>query len=117
MSVDDTFFDTNVVVYLFSADSAKADRAEEVLARGGRISVQVLNELVAFARCKLGMSWREILQVTAHLRTICPVTPLTVETHARGIQIARRLGLSISDGTIFASALLSACATLSTEDM
>jgi len=117
MSVDDTFFDTNVVVYLFSADSAKADRAEEVLARGGRISVQVLNELVAFARCKLGMSWREILQVTAHLRTICPVTPLTVETHERGMQIARRLGLSIYDGTIVASALLSGCATLYTEDM
>ena len=117
MSVDDTFFDTNVVVYLFSADSDKADRAEEVLASGGRISVQVLNELVAVARRKLGMSWREILQVTAQLRAICPVAPLTVETHERGLQIARRLGLSIYDGTIVASALLSGCATLYTEDM
>ncbi|HEY3181025.1 MAG TPA: PIN domain-containing protein [Casimicrobiaceae bacterium] len=117
MSVDDTFFDTNVVVYLFSADSAKADRAEEVLASGGQISVQVLNELVAVARRKLGMSWREILQVTAQLRAICPVTPLNVQTHERGLQIARRLGLSIYDGTIVASALLSGCATLYTEDM
>ena len=117
MSVDDTFVDTNVVVYLFSADCAKADRAEEVLASGSRISVQVLNELVAVARRKLGMSWREILQWTAQLRAICPVTPLTVETHERGLQIARRLGLSIYDGTIVASALLSGCTTLYTEDM
>ena len=58
MSAADAFFDTNVVLYLFSADAAKADRAEALLAAGGLISVQVLNEFAAVARHKLGMTWR-----------------------------------------------------------
>lgn len=38
------FFDTNVVLYLLSADEQKANIAEALLARGGSVSVQVLNE-------------------------------------------------------------------------
>lgn len=47
------FFDTNIIMYLLSADAAKADRAEELLAIGGVISVQVLNEFAAVACRKL----------------------------------------------------------------
>ena len=117
MSAADAFFDTNVVLYLFSADAAKADRAEELIAGGGQISVQVLNELVAVARRKLDMSWREIGDVTAQVRAVLRVTPLTIETHERGARVAERLGLSIYDGTIVASALLSGCGILYTEDL
>jgi predicted nucleic acid-binding protein len=117
MSAADSFFDTNVVLYLFSADATKSDRAEELLASGGKISVQVLNETAAVARRKLGMSWREVREVVTQLRAVCPVTPLTVETHERGLQVAERFGLSVYDGMIVASALLSGCAILYTEDM
>ena len=55
MSGGDDFFDTNVVLYLLSADTTKADRAEELLAIGGTISVQVLNEFVAVASRMLRM--------------------------------------------------------------
>lgn len=41
------FVDTNVLVYLASAGPDKATQAEEVVARGGTISVQVLNELAS----------------------------------------------------------------------
>ncbi|MFH0725846.1 MAG: hypothetical protein V2B19_05770 [Pseudomonadota bacterium] len=47
MSADDTFFDTNIVLYLFSQDDNRAERAEALLADGGLISVQVLNELTS----------------------------------------------------------------------
>jgi predicted nucleic acid-binding protein len=117
MSAADAFFDTNVVLYLLAADAVKADRAEELIARGGRISVQVLNELVAVARRKLGMTWREVREITTQVRAVCLVAPLTVETHERGVQLAERFGLSIYDGTILASALLSGCATLYTEGL
>ena len=113
----DAFFDTNVLLYVFSADAAKADRAEALIAGGGQISVQVLNELTAVARKKLGMSWREVRDVTTQLREVLRVIPLTVETHERGVRVAERLGLSIYDGTIVAAALLSGCATLYTEDL
>src|SRR5207247_7211694 len=56
MNADSAFFDTNVVLYLFSADATKADRAEELIASGGTISVQVLIELAAVARRKLSMT-------------------------------------------------------------
>lgn len=36
MNGGENFFDTNVVLHLLSADTAKADRAEELVALGGR---------------------------------------------------------------------------------
>lgn len=48
------FIDTNVLIYLASGDPVKADRAEEIVGRGGAISVQVLNELANVARRKMG---------------------------------------------------------------
>ena len=44
------FFDTNVLLYLLSEDAAMADRAEEIIAIGGVISVQILNEFASVAR-------------------------------------------------------------------
>ncbi len=41
------FFDTNIILYLASEDAAKANQAEELLAEGGLVSVQVLNEFVS----------------------------------------------------------------------
>ena len=38
-----SFLDTNVLLYLVSDDTAKADRAEALVALGGTVSVQVLN--------------------------------------------------------------------------
>ncbi|MBV8591192.1 MAG: PIN domain-containing protein, partial [Acetobacteraceae bacterium] len=54
-----SFFDTNILVYLASSDAAKADQAEAIIAGGGAISVQVLNELSNVARRKMRLSWTE----------------------------------------------------------
>lgn len=59
----EAFFDTNVLLYLVSADSRKADRAESLLAQGGHVSVQVLNEFASAARRKAAMPWEEIREV------------------------------------------------------
>jgi predicted nucleic acid-binding protein len=45
-----TFLDTNASLYYLSVDAAKADRAEELLAGGSIISVQVLNEFARWPR-------------------------------------------------------------------
>jgi predicted nucleic acid-binding protein len=117
MSGDKHFFDTNVVLYLLSADQAKADRAEELLAEGGIISVQVLNEFATVASRKLGMSWPEIREVLDQVRVVSIVEPLSVETHEHGLVVAERNGLSLYDSLIVAAALLSGCSTLYSEDM
>jgi predicted nucleic acid-binding protein len=112
-----SFFDTNVLLYLLSEDVAKADRAEELVANGGVISVQVLNEFAAVASRKLGMSWSEIKEVLLSIRAACEIEAMTVETHNRGIQIAERYGLSLYDAMIVASALCAGCKTLYSEDL
>jgi predicted nucleic acid-binding protein len=117
MSGGEDFFDTNVVLYLLSADPAKADRAEELLAIGGTISVQVLNEFVAIASRKLHMSWIEIREVLAQVRAVCAVESVTIETHERAQRLAERYGISIYDALIVSAALLANCKTLYSEDM
>jgi predicted nucleic acid-binding protein len=105
------------VLYLLSADTTKADRAEELLAIGGTISVQVLNEFVAVASRKLRMSWTEIREVLAQIRAVCAVEPVTIETHDRALRIAEGYGISIYDALIVSAALLANCNTLHSEDM
>jgi predicted nucleic acid-binding protein len=111
------FIDTNILLYFLSADNDKADRAEMIVQAGGLISVQVLNEMANVARRKLAMSWLEINEVLALIRSLCPIVPLTVETHDRGRLVAERYGLSVYDAMIVAAALLGGCATLYSEDM
>ena len=111
------FFDTNVLVYLASGDAAKADRAESVIAVGGDISVQVLNEVSNVARRKMGMSWAETHAFLDTLRNLLTVHPLTLQTHEAGLDLAQRYGFSIFDAMIAASALQAGCNTLWSEDM
>jgi predicted nucleic acid-binding protein len=114
MSVE--FADTNVVLYLLD-DGPKADRAEAVLAKGPRISVQVLNEALVNCRRKAGLSWEETGAFLAGLQSLCPVEDLTLQTHEVGRALAERHSLSIYDAMIVASALVSGCTTLWSEDM
>ncbi|MGD9368599.1 MAG: PIN domain-containing protein [Desulfobacteraceae bacterium] len=111
------FIDSNVLIYLLSADAGKADRAEIVLRKGGLISVQVLNEIANVALHKLGMSWEEIHEVLSLIRMLCPNEPLAVETHDKGLFLAERYGLSVYDAMIVAAALIGKCETLYSEDM
>jgi predicted nucleic acid-binding protein len=112
-----SFFDTNVLVYIASGDTAKADRIDAAIAAGGAISVQVLNELASVARRKMRMSWAETHAFLDTLRGLLAVHPLTLETHETGLRLAERYGFSIYDAMIAASALHAGCDTLLSEDM
>ena len=114
MSAADRFFDTNVLLYLISADGAKADRAEAALSGGGVVSVQVLNEFASVTSRKLNMSIAETRESLAVIRAVCKVVPVTEETHD-GLEIVERYGLP--DAMIVASALLAGSETLLSEDM
>jgi len=117
MSEAKAFIDSNIVLYLLSADVAKADRAETVISAGGVISVQVLNEVMSVMRCKLGMTWAETDEVLAGLRAACTVEPLTTQTHGTGRHLAERYGLSVHDAMIVSAAMLAGCDRLYSEDM
>ena len=112
------FFDTNILVYVVGQNDKRTDKAEALLAGGGTISVQVLNELANVSRKKLRMSWDEIDEALAAIRVLCPSpVPVTIETHDAGRRIAARYGYSMFDGLIAASALEAACDTLYSEDL
>ncbi len=90
MNGTEVFFDTNVLLYLMSADAAKADRAESLIAGGGVISVQVLNEFASVAVRKQALSHAEIRAALEPIRTVCRLVPLTGETHDLGLRLAER---------------------------
>jgi predicted nucleic acid-binding protein len=112
-----SFLDSNVLIYLASADTAKADQAEAALAEGGTISVQVLNEVANVARRRMGLSWNETRALLDTLRALLAVTPLTIEVHEAGLALAERYSLSLYDAMIVAAALEAGCERLLSEDM
>jgi predicted nucleic acid-binding protein len=111
------FLDTNVVIYLASSDSRKADRAEALIAEGGAVSVQVLNELANVARRKMRISWAETRLLLSTIRDLLTVYPVNIETHEIGLALSERYGLSIYDAMIAASAIQAKCTVLWSEDM
>ena len=112
-----SFFDTNVLLYVASADPEKAERAEKLIGEGGTISVQVLNEITNVARRKMSMSWTETRAFLSMMRGLLSVQPLTIDVHETGLALAERYGLSTWDAMIAASALHADCDTLWSEDM
>jgi predicted nucleic acid-binding protein len=112
-----TFIDSNVVLYLFSSDKVKANRAESLLRSGGLISVQVLNEVTSVCLRKLKMSWADMDLVLLALKNNCEVLPLTLASHEKAVDLAKRFQISFYDANIAATAILSGADTLLTEDM
>ena len=111
------FIDSNVVLYLFSSDTVKADRAESLLQSGGLISVQVLNEVASVCLRKLKMSWEEIDTVLETLKSTCEVLPVTLASHEKAVGLAKRFQISLYDANIAATAILCGADTLFSEDL
>ena len=90
MNESKAFFDTNILLYLLSADEAKAGQAEDTIAGGGVISVQVLNEFASVASKKLQMPYAEIQGIFSQIRTICAVEPIAAAIHDRRFRLAKQ---------------------------
>ena len=118
MRGDKAFFDTTVILYALAKDDARAEVAEALLAAGGVISVQILNEFVAVASRKLGMPWDDVLAALDAILILCPSpAPLMIETHQMALGIARKYKYHIYDALVIASAIEASCTTLYSEDL
>ena len=111
------FIDSNVILYLLSGDTAKADRAQALLLAGAVVSVQVLNEITSVCLRKLKMPWQEIDALLLAVKAACDVVPLTVASLEKAVELAKRFQLSFYDAHIVACALTSGAPNLLTEDM
>src|ERR1700730_677836 len=112
------FFDTNVFVYAVVQDDPRSQKAEELIAEGGTVSMQVLNEFTDVVRRKAKMPWDEVRFAIENIKALCP-DPLsvTIDTHREAVTIAERYGYTIYDALIGASALEARCTILYSEDM
>ena len=113
----DSFFDTNILLYLAGSDTRKAETAEALIEEGGVISVQVLNETANVARRKMALDWDQTHALLSALRGLLDVRPLTADVHDIGLAVAERYRLSVYDAMVVASALDAGCETLWSEDM
>ena len=115
---DRAFFDTNVFVYAIIQDDPRSDRAEQLIAQRGTVSVQVLSEFAAVARRKTKMPWVEICLALDSIKALCPdPLPVTIDTHKAALAIAEKYGYRIYDALIVASALEARSTILYSEDM
>jgi predicted nucleic acid-binding protein len=114
----EAFFDTNVLIYALAEGDPRSTQAEKLLASGGVLSVQILNEFVSVARRKISMSWSEVTEALDAFRVLCP-SPLaiTIETHEAALKIAERHGYNIYDALVVSAALEAGCTTLYSEDL
>ena len=112
------FFDTNVLIYAMGKNDLRASKAEGLLASGGIVSVQSLNEFVSVARRKLGMSWNEVNEFLDLICILCPdPVPISLDTHKVALTIAEKYGYGIYDALIASAALEAGCKTLYSEDL
>jgi predicted nucleic acid-binding protein len=112
------FFDTNVLIYAVAKNDLRTAKAEALLASGGMVSIQSLNEFVSVARRKLGMPWKEVKELVNLVCVLCPdPVPISLDTHKVAVAIAEKYGYSIYDALIASAALESGCKTLYSEDL
>lgn len=112
------FLDTNVIIYAFAKDDPRGRTAEALVASGGTVSVQVLNEFVNVSRRKLGRTWAEIQKQLNVLQTLldAPV-PITIDLHRAAVEIARDHQLGFYDSLVVAASVSAKCSILYSEDM
>jgi predicted nucleic acid-binding protein len=115
---DRRFFDTNILVYAFADDDRRSARAETLLAGGGVIGVQVLNEFTNVTRRKLRWDWQQIEAALAVIEDLLGAArPLTAAMHAQAVTLARDNKLSFYDALIVAAAVDAGCELLCSEDL
>lgn len=111
------FFDTDILIYA-QQSGEKAERARALLADGGVLSVQVLNEFATVARRKQNRTWDEIADaITDTLALVDPPLALSLDLHIAARGFAETQGFSFYDALIVASAIETGCDVLHSEDM
>jgi predicted nucleic acid-binding protein len=112
------FLDTSVLIYAVAKNDPRASKAEALLASGGTLSIQSLNEFVSVARRKLSLSWKEVKEFLDIICILCPEpVPISLDTHRAAVAIAEKYGYSIYYALIASSALGAGCKTLYSEDL
>ena len=111
------FLDTNILVYSATPESEHARAADALIAAGGVVSVQVLNEFVNTMSRKYRAPWPAITAFLDGVRSVLTIMPLDDATHLAALRLVDRYKFQWWDALIVASALEAGCTRLFTQDM
>jgi predicted nucleic acid-binding protein len=112
------FLDTNVLIYAFATSDPRKAACERLLAQGGVVSVQILNEFANVSHRKLALGWDEIAKRIETVKALVePPVALSVDIHDAARDIARTRKIAFYDALVVAAALAANCAVLMTEDL
>lgn len=111
------FADTNIIIYAFGQDMAKAVKAEAIMDKAPLISTQVVNEFLNICHIKLKLDRETRHQLARNLMQGCYVVTVDNQTIMDAMRVEARYAFSWWDSLIVSAALQSNCATLYTEDM
>jgi predicted nucleic acid-binding protein len=114
------FFDTNLLVYLYSEDEYEKQACvlSHIKESENRlVSTQVLNELSNTLRKKFKLDYGDIARVITEIRANFEITIVQVQTIEYALKIAETYRYSYYDSVIIAAALESSCTLLYSEDM
>ena len=111
------FADTNVAVYALDADPQRHEQALSIMRRCPVISTQVVNEFISVLTGKQRVPRDRANRYARILLRRCEVVSLTPQTVESAICIGERYQVSHWDALIVASALLTGCDTLYSEDL
>jgi predicted nucleic acid-binding protein len=116
---DRAFIDTNVFIYLYSEDDFEKQIISQIFADRYNcvISTQVLNEFCNVCIRKLNKTVDEIALAIEEITVQCAVNNIEKENIIRALKIHERYGYGYFDCLMIASALISGCKYLLTEDM
>jgi predicted nucleic acid-binding protein len=119
MSVN-VFFDTNILVYLYSIDEPEKQQAalkQIELAENRWISTQVMSELTNTLRKKFNLEYKQIGNVLTEIQASFQVTAVQPKTIECALRIAESYRYSYYDSLIVAASLEKSCSVLYSEDM
>ena len=113
----DRFLDSNILIYAYTNDHRR-ERATDLIADGGVISVQSLAEFIHVARRRLRIDGPELIKAVQRLlKNLYLGGSVTLDVLHHGLAISQRYKLSIHDSTLIAVALHARCDEFLSEDL
>ncbi len=111
------FLDSNVLLYAYTSD-VRRERATDLIAEGGVISVQSIAEFIHVARRRLKIDGPSLIEAVQRLTDNLRIGgSVTLDALHQGLAIALRYKLSIHDSTLIAVALAAGCDEFLSEDL
>jgi predicted nucleic acid-binding protein len=118
---DSVFLDTNLWVYYYTKDSVDKSANVSALIKSNRelliLSTQVLGELYHVITRKKLFTKLQAAEILSSLVDTFPIQAIAPESVLKATAISQRYGCTYWDSLIVATALLSNCAILYSEDM